>query len=111
MAGPLCSVFIGLAYLPRLLLHRATIQGVKVKLPVRKGREGKVLGRVTKADDKDTDTDNSDHERGDGEGGGLVLKAADPAESHGFRALFSTEEDGALGAAPPFAGQVCVLHC
>ncbi|CAN0019239.1 unnamed protein product [Pylaiella littoralis] len=86
------------------------LEGVKVKLPARKGREGKVLGRVTKADDTDSDTDSSsDRDGRNKEEDGLVLRAADVAESHGFRALFSTEEEGALGAAPPFAGQVNVV--
>lgn len=61
-----------------------------------------MLGRAVKQGDSD--------EEGEGDGGdGLVLRAADAAESHGFRALFSTEEDGALGAAAPFAGQVHVV--
>lgn len=36
----------------------------------------------------------------------LAFRAADAAESRGFRALFSTEEDCALAAGAPFAGQV-----
>lgn len=65
------------------------------------------MGRATSR--KDGDSSNGD---GDGQerrrvlDQGLVFRAADSAESHGFRALFSTEEDGALGAAAPFAGQV-----
>lgn len=79
------------------------MQGAKVKLPVRKGREGKVLGRATKAGD----SDDSDQEGG-GEGEeDLVVRAADVAESAGFRALFSADEEGLLSAAGPFAGQVC----
>lgn len=79
-------------------------QGAKVKLPVRKGREGKVLGRVTKAGD----SDDSEQEEGDEGDENLVVKAADVAESAGFRALLSAKEDGAMSAAAPFAGQVCV---
>lgn len=79
-------------------------QGAKVKLPVRKGREGKVLGRVSKAGD----SDDSDEEEADEDDEGLVVRAADVAESAGFRALLTAEEEGVLSAAAPFAGQVCV---
>lgn len=67
-----------------------------MKLPVRKGREGKVLSSIKAGDSGGSSQDS------------LVVRAADVAESAGFRALFSAEEDGALGAAAPFAGQVCV---
>lgn len=82
------------------------MQGAKVKLPVRKGREGKVLGRAI----KEGDSDGSDQDEGDEGEEGLVLRAADVAESTGFRALFSAEEVGALSAAAPFAGQVCTFE-
>ncbi|CAM9314817.1 unnamed protein product, partial [Hapterophycus canaliculatus] len=87
-------------------------QGAKIKLP-RKGRggkTGKVLGSVTSRIDGDSghggdqDQDQGGVFRGLGEG--LVLRAADAAESHGYRALFSADEDGALSAADPFAGQI-----
>eukprot|EP00752_Nemacystus_decipiens_P011906 g10557.t1 len=80
------------------------LEGAKVKLPARKGREGKVLGRVSKAGD----SDDSDREEGHGRDEGLVVRAADAAESAGFRALFSAEEEGPLTAAGPFAGQLNV---
>ncbi|CAN0295814.1 unnamed protein product, partial [Ectocarpus sp. 4 AP-2014] len=80
-------------------------QGVKVKLP-RKGREGKVLGRANKRND--IEDRHSDEEDGDRDGEDLALRAGDVAETHGFRALFSSQEDGALAAAPPFFGQVNV---
>jgi len=88
------------------MLIGVNTQGSKVKLPLaRKGREGKVLGKAARQGHDDAGSD----EEGGGEGGDdLVLRAADAAESHGFRALFSVEEDGRLGAAAPFAGQVHV---
>eukprot|EP00903_Cladosiphon_okamuranus_P014005 g13024.t1 len=84
----------------------ARLEGAKVKLPVRKVREGKVLGRVTKAGDSDGSDQKSGEEEEEEED--LVVRAADVAESAGFRALFSTEEDGPLSAAGPFAGQLNV---
>lgn len=81
-------------------------QGAKVKLPLQRGREGKILGRVRRAGD----SDDSNQEEGDAGDEGLVVRAADVAESAGFRALFSAEEDGALSAAAPFAGQVCDIY-
>lgn len=96
-------------YVPTLLfvvnIHANRMQGAKVKLPVRKGREGKVLGRATKA----SDSGDSDQDEGDEGDESLVVRAADVAESAGFRALFTAKEDGALSAAAPFAGQVGVL--
>lgn len=100
------------------------LQGAKVKLP-RKTREGKVLGRVTNITRKDNSNNKDSGEQNTAArergafGEGLVLRAADGAESCGFRALLSTEEggeEGALGAAAPFAGQVhkkkpCVVRC
>lgn len=73
-----------------------------MKLPLRKGREGKVLGRIDAGDEGD------DVDQGEGKGDGLVFRAANAAESHGFRALFSAEDDEALAAAAPFAGQVII---
>lgn len=89
-----------------ITLHHsyAVTQGAQVKLP-RKCREGKVLGRAAGRKGGDT-SDDDDQERSGVFGEGLVLRAADAAESHGFRALFSAEEDGELSAAGPFAGQV-----
>lgn len=72
------------------------VQGIVVKLPLRKGREGKVLGRVKPAA-------HGGHER---EEDGLILRAADSAESCGFRALFTTDDEAVLASAAPFAGQV-----
>lgn len=73
-------------------------QGTKLKLPLRKNREGKMLGRATPGDEND------DHDVAEREA--FVLRAADPAESRAFRALFSTEEDDKLAPASLFAGQV-----
>ncbi|CAM9215862.1 unnamed protein product [Ectocarpus fasciculatus] len=80
------------------------LEGVKVKLP-RKGREGKVLGRANKRNDSEDSGEEEDGSRDDED---LALRAGDVAETHGFRALFSAKEDGALAAAPPFVGQVNV---
>lgn len=57
-----------------------------------------MLGRVTLGDESDED--------GVAEREAFVLRAADAAESRGFRALFSTEEDDKLAPASLFAGQV-----
>lgn len=95
------------------MLFDINSQGTKVKLPLplltvsRKGREGKVLGRARTARQRRDDVGSDKEKAGGGEGGDvLVLRAADAAESHGFRALFSAEEDGKLGAGAPFTGQV-----
>ncbi|CAN0431146.1 unnamed protein product [Ectocarpus sp. 12 AP-2014] len=86
-------------------IDTSRLEGVKVKLP-RKGREGKVLGRANKRNDSE-DRD-SDEEDGNRDCEDLALRAGDVAETHGFRALFSAQEDGALAAAPPFVGQLNV---
>lgn len=59
-----------------------------------------MLGRVNPVvGDGDVQASESEREN-------LILRAADAAESSGFRALFSTDDDKALEVAPPFAGQV-----
>lgn len=71
-----------------------------------------MLGRANKRNV----SEDSDEEDGNRDGEELALRAGDVAETHGFRALFSAKEDGALAAAPPFVGQVgrcggvCDLH-
>lgn len=67
-------------------------QGAVVKLKSRRGKEGKVVGRI-------------DQETAEAGGADLVLKYGDAAESSGFRALW-TDEGGELSAAGAFAGQV-----
>lgn len=88
---------------PRPLLRgmavHSCVQGARVKLPSRKGREGKVLGRIPARDESD------DEKRKEGTDN-LVLRDADSAERSGFRALFSTKKEDSLAAAAPFAGQV-----
>lgn len=58
-----------------------------------------MLGRAAPGDESDGD-------QGVAEKEAFVLRAADAAESRGFRALFSTEEDDKLAPASLFAGQV-----
>lgn len=58
-----------------------------------------MLGRVSPGDESDDDDGVAEREA-------FVLRAADAAESRGFRALFSTEEDDKLAPASSFAGQV-----
>lgn len=58
-----------------------------------------MLGRAAPGDE-------GDDNQGVAEREAFVLRAADAAESRGFRALFSTEEDDKLAPASLFAGQV-----
>ena len=76
---------------------------MRIKLPSPKRGEGKVLGRhdVTTEGEDDGEDHTSSPRREN-----IILRAADAAESSGFRALLSGGEDIPLAVAPPFAGQV-----
>ena len=76
---------------------------MRIKLPSPKRGEGKVLGRhdVTTEGEDDGEDHTSSPRREN-----IILRAADAAESTGFRALLSGGEDTPLAVAPPFVGQV-----